>query len=109
MGRKRKIFTGVKPIGGHTVRSLREARRITSKFHELNNEIGQLNENVEVTSMGVAFSDEISLKKQKIIQEIEELGGRNRYQQASVVTTSHHKVFSCRLHLTDYLCRQANG
>jgi hypothetical protein len=74
----------VAPIGGHRVKSLREARRITSRFHQLNNEIGLIHPNPS--------EPEERMKKQRIEQEIEMLGGRDRYQQASVVTTTHHKV-----------------
>jgi hypothetical protein len=84
-GRKRKLFTGVAPIGGRSVRSLREARRITSQFHELNNQIGKINPKL-------LESDEQQELKKRIEEEIVSLGGRNRYQQASVVTTTHHKV-----------------
>jgi hypothetical protein len=105
MARKRKLFTGVAPIGGHKVKSLREARRITSKFHQLNNEIGLIDSNSSVP--------EEKLKKQRIEEEIEMLGGRNRYQQASVVTTTHHKVsysFMNRCKLIIYIFfRPANG
>lgn len=103
MARKRKLFTGVAPIGGHRVKSLREARRITSRFHQLNNEIGLLsspNRNplepaaVAPAPAAAAEEEERRMKKQQIEQEIEKLGGRDRYQQASVVTTTHHKVTS---------------
>lgn len=104
MARKRKLFTGVAPIGGHRVKSLREARRITSRFHQLNNEIGLLSspnrnplEPATVAPAPAAAAEEEEerrMKKQQIEQEIEKLGGRDRYQQASVVTTTHHKVTS---------------
>lgn len=101
MARKRKLFTGVAPIGGHRVKSLREARRITSRFHQLNNEIGLLSspnrnplEPAAVAPAAAAEEEERRMKKQQIEQEIEKLGGRDRYQQASVVTTTHHKVTS---------------
>jgi 25S rRNA (adenine2142-N1)-methyltransferase len=77
MKRKRKLFTGVVPIGGPSVKSRRLARKITSKFHELNNKLGDTKNSEEIAN---------------IEQEIELLGGRNRYQEASVVTTSHHKT-----------------
>ena len=77
MKRKRKLFTGIVPIGGPSVKSRRLARKITSKFHELNNKLGRTTAKEEI---------------QNIENEIDALGGRNRYQEASVVTTSHHKT-----------------
>lgn len=77
MKRKRKLFTGVVPIGGPSVKSRRLARKITSRFHELNNKLGDTENSEEITSIEL---------------EIESLGGRSRYQEASVVTTAHHKT-----------------
>ncbi len=80
--RKRKLFTGVVPIGGPSVKSRRVARKITSKFHELNNKLGDIDS---------TQTDHV-VRVEKIEKEIEALGGRNRYQEASVVTTAHHRT-----------------
>lgn len=85
MGRKRKLFTGIPSIGGPKLKSRREARKITSKFHILNNKkeiiIKEKEENKE------------NNKLKLLEDEINKLGGRNRYQQASVISTSYHKVY----------------
>ncbi len=77
MGRKRKLFTGSTPIGGCSVKSRRIAREITSKFHELNNRLAQSQEKNE---------------RNYLEQEIQRLGGRGKYQEASIISTQHHKV-----------------
>ena len=85
------ITTGVVPIGGPRLKSRREARKVTSQFHQLQNEIGKLKENLGDKGDDVEKSE--NMKKVKILEErIEDIGGRDRYQQASVVTTSHHST-----------------
>lgn len=93
------ITTGVVPIGGPRLKSRREARKVTSQFHKLQNEIGEIlnatddaNDSDTPTQNRSALS---SNKKQQLYvleKSIEAMGGRDRYQQASVVTTSHHST-----------------
>jgi 25S rRNA (adenine2142-N1)-methyltransferase len=100
MGRKRKMFTtGVVPIGGPRLKSRREARKVTSQFHKLQNEIGEIlnstkdgdKETVSVTDAAV-MSEDKQRQVEFLEQSIEAMGGRDRYQQASVVTTAHHST-----------------
>lgn len=100
MGRKRKMFTtGVVPIGGPRLKSRREARKVTSRFHQLQNEIGEIINTTTTTDHGADAAPaavELNTQKQKHIerleQSMEDMGGRDRYQQASVVTTMHHST-----------------
>lgn len=84
MGRPRRLFTGNQSIGGKTSKSRRVARQITSSYHNIRNEIDELK--------GQPSSKE---NKSRIIQleaELQSLGGISKYQQASIVTTSHFKT-----------------
>jgi hypothetical protein len=89
--RKRKLFTGNIPIGGSSIKSRRVARKVTSKFHELNNLLVQKTLEMENdNNSNNANSNEI----QKLKRSIEELGGRNKYQEASIISTQHHQVLT---------------
>jgi 25S rRNA (adenine2142-N1)-methyltransferase len=86
MGRKKKLFTGVKPIGGHQIKSRRLARKITSEFHSISNQVSLIN----------ALPNLNLFDKEKNIEELEskltDIGGLNRYQQASIISTSFFKT-----------------
>ena len=86
MGRKRKLNLGTKPIGGTAVKSRRLAREITSKYHVIQNE----------KSLIAKETDLSEAAKQKKInaldEQMAELGGTNRYQQASIISTQHFKT-----------------
>ena len=81
--RKRKLFTGNKPLGQQNtaVKSRRVARKITSNYHLIQSEISQLKE-----------KGEEGIRLAELEGALEENGGINRYQQASVISTSHFKT-----------------
>jgi len=98
MSRKRKLMTGMTPIGGPSLKSRREARRVTSAYHSLRNELKCLE---TTTSMNEHAKDD---KKRDLEAQLVAIGGTNRYQEASIVATKHFKtsrwVLSC---ITSYL------
>jgi len=98
MGRKRKLMTGMTPIGGPSLKSRRAARRVTSAYHSLRNELKSLE---TTTSMNEHAKDE---KKRDLEAQLVAIGGTNRYQEASIIATKHFKtsrwVLSC---ITSYL------
>lgn len=80
MGRNRKLFTGNKPVHGvqdNSVKSRRQARKVTSAYHRLQNEIASSTDRKRI----------LELQSQLI-----DAGGVDRYQQASVISTSHFKT-----------------
>ena len=105
--RKRKLFLGVSPIGGPVLKSRRHARNITSKFHTIQNKVclleknmqlgeKQLN-NVDISSSSSSSSHgnidmDAKCAIDSLNSELQLLGGRNRYQQASIVSTQHFKT-----------------
>ena len=104
MGRKRKLMTGVAPIGGPSLKSRKAAREVTSRYHSIRNEL----ENIKVASIGNSgasdqhqdvhknknkLSDEDNSKKIAALEaELQDIGGTNRYQEASIVSTQHFKT-----------------
>ena len=87
--KKRKLFLGVSPIGGPVLKSRRVARNITSKFHSIQNQIHLLERNVPES---VEDDMERKAKICSLRKDIEEIGGRDRYQQASIISTQHFKT-----------------
>ncbi|KAK9815394.1 hypothetical protein WJX72_002962 [[Myrmecia] bisecta] len=87
-----------KPLVAPPMRSMKRARKVTSAFHELTRQIEGAK---EAGDRGTAKQAEA---------ELEALGGRASYQEASVLTTSRHRtckwVFSL---LTKYGLRPGKG
>jgi 25S rRNA (adenine2142-N1)-methyltransferase len=82
MGRKRKLHTGVTPLGGSKViKSRRKARVLTSAYHKILNKIHSV-ENDETLSK----SEKKGLLKELNKQKEESIDG---YQQSSVISTAH--------------------
>jgi 25S rRNA (adenine2142-N1)-methyltransferase len=95
MGKKRKR---AKPLASlKPVKSRRHARELTTKFHKLTAKLDKAD-----------GAD--PLAKAEIEKEIEDMGGRRAYQDASILSTSMHKtsrwVFQL---LTKFLLRPAKG
>jgi len=78
MGKKRRLFTGNAPIGGKGLKSRRVARVVTSKYHAIRNEMQSCGDNKE--------------RMAELEKELEAIGGTDKYQQASIVSTSHFKT-----------------
>lgn len=109
--KKRKLFLGVSPIGGPVLKSRRHARKITSKFHSIQNKVyllekkmqldeKQLNNTVDLLSSSSSsshgdFEKDAKCAIDSLKSELQLLGGRNRYQQASIVSTQHFKTSRC--------------
>ena len=81
MKMKRKLYTGIKPIGGKAIKSRRAARKATSKYHNIRNEIAK-DENDET----IVETEKTKIQK-KLLTDLDAMGGVNTYQQASVVST----------------------
>ena len=85
MGRKRKLLTGITPLGGPSLKSRRAAREVTSKYHSMRNEL------VKVQANGNLDDDEKEMRVRELEAELEGIGGTNRYQEASIISTNHFK------------------
>jgi hypothetical protein len=102
MGRSKKLFLGVKPIGGPTLKSRRVARIVTSKYHSIRNEQVQI-------SKSTGLSEKEKNGKIKALEtELDELGGTNRYQQASIISTEFFKTSRWVLQTLDALGMRSN-
>ena len=83
MGRKRKLFLGTEPIGGKDMKSRRKARFVTSQYHSIRNEITAIEKDDDI----LAIDKE---RKKKVLDEkLIAIGGVDKYQQASIISTSH--------------------
>lgn len=67
---------GVKPLNNVVVKSRKRSREITSKYHEIQNKLA-------ITPMNDNDN------RIKLLQELDEIGGVDAYQQASIVSTRH--------------------
>ena len=86
MGRKRKLFLGTEPIGGKDMKSRRKARFVTSQYHSIRNEITAIEKDDDI----LAIDKE---RKKKVLDEkLIAIGGVDKYQQASIISTSHFKT-----------------
>jgi 25S rRNA (adenine2142-N1)-methyltransferase len=102
MGGRRRLHTGIKPIGGHAIKSRRKARFVTSEYHRFRHELISL-EDADLTR------EEKELKVSALNHEIEKIGGKlvlqflasaainilpgiDAYQQASVISTQFFKT-----------------
>lgn len=86
MTRKKKLFTGVKPIGKSVVKSRRVARVITTKYHQILQEKSKI-----LTNQQLKHSLKVKAL-QAIESKLEEIGGVDSYQQASIINTQHFKT-----------------
>lgn len=86
MGRKRKLHLGNKPIGGAPVKSRRLAREITSQYHVIQNEKSLI---AKETSLN---EKEKQQRLAALDAKMDEIGGTNAYQQASIISTQHFKT-----------------
>ena len=88
MGRRRKMITSaVKPLSGtKSLKSRRLARVVTSKYHSIRNEMSLVDQQSSLSSA------EKKSKKEELNQKLEDIGGTNRYQEASIISTQHFKT-----------------
>lgn len=85
MPRKRKLLLGNEPIGGKALKSRRVARSVTSKYHEIRNELQSLST--------LELPPKMKKEKQKALEtKLIDIGGIQKYQQASVISTQHFKT-----------------
>ena len=151
MGRKRKLYLGIKPIGRCAIKSRRLARHITSQYHiiqneknileshnihrhdtnisttatsessrnSINNSIHSKNNvmcsndnrsrnitmniynnddihhsNKKISASNILLSEEEKRKKrmEELDKQMDDIGGTNAYQQASIINTQHFKT-----------------
>eukprot|EP01036_Dinobryon_divergens_P044840 gene44840-59851_t len=97
MKRKRKLHLGVAPIGGPAVKSLRVARKVTSAFHQLKRQLNTLE------SEAIVPNDIAALEKKKKKIESALIDMEDRYQQASQISTEHHKTARWVIRTTDQI------
>lgn len=86
MGRKRKVHIGPTPIGGHELKSRKLARTVTAQYHIIQNERSTVVNNKQI-------SEQEKKNKLAVLQhQMDQIGGTNRYQQASIISTQHFKT-----------------
>ena len=83
MGKKRSRKKPI-PVVAPPMKSLKRARKVTSKFHKITHAINQLQQEQQEQQQEQQQQQQL----QALQTELEELGGREVYQQASVVTTA---------------------
>ncbi|EQC33321.1 hypothetical protein SDRG_09299 [Saprolegnia diclina VS20] len=72
------------PIGPPPVKSRRRAREITTEFHRVTHELNRLQD---------AAKDEVAKARHaELEQRLKDLGGRQVYQDASILSTSFHRT-----------------
>lgn len=86
MGRKRKLFLGTEPIGGKDMKSRRKARFVTSQYHNIRNEMAAIDKDQMISA------DEKQEKQVHLNERLEAIGGVKKYQQASIISTSHFRT-----------------
>ena len=78
------MVTGVKPIGGGAMKSRKLARKVTASYHTIKNELNAL---------AKSKADEMTkIKVAELEGRLEEIGGIDAYQQASIISTEHFKT-----------------
>jgi len=95
MPKRQRIKLNARPIGGFTdVRSRKVARRLTSQYHEINNEVAQIDYELHKLSSSSLVSQKHALesRRKELLSKLEDNGGVHRYQQASVVSTEYFKT-----------------
>ena len=87
MGRKRKLILGTTSIGGKALKSRRKAREVTSQYHNIQNELSILTKNH-------AALPKVAIEKSKseLLKKLDAIGGVDKYQQASIISTAHFKT-----------------
>ncbi|OQR96217.1 hypothetical protein ACHHYP_16580 [Achlya hypogyna] len=70
------------PIGPPPVKSRRRAREITTEFHRVTHELNRLQESKEKDAT----------RQAELEQRLKDLGGRQVYQDASILSTSFHRT-----------------
>jgi hypothetical protein len=87
MTRKKKLHTGIVPIGGKVVKSRRVARVITSKYHKLRNEFEAKREILVKSKI-----DDLKRVESEFQIKLDEIGGIDAYQKASAISTQHFQT-----------------
>lgn len=68
------------------MKSRRKARFVTSQYHNIRNEISAIDNN------SLIQPDDKDEKKKVLNEKLEAIGGVDKYQQASIISTSHFKT-----------------
>ncbi len=80
------MVTSVKPIGGGSMKSRKLARKVTASYHTIKNELTMVEKSNKLTA---------SEKKRKVTEleeRLENIGGIDAYQEASIISTQHFKT-----------------
>jgi hypothetical protein len=86
MTRKRKLVTGIVPLGRPSLKSRKEARKVTASYHIIQNELSAIDSDVSLSASAR------SVRKSELEGQLEEIGGIDRYQEASQISTQHFKT-----------------
>jgi hypothetical protein len=68
MARKRRLFTGTKPIGGKAIKSRKKARKVTSEYHKARHEL------ISLETSALSKTEKKAIKE-TLEKRIDELGG----------------------------------
>lgn len=89
MAKKRGSRAGQpKPLVPSAMKSLKRARHVTSEFHRIQRELDV----VAGVSRDGTSSARARADKQQLERQLDSLGGRQAYQEASVLTTARHRT-----------------
>ena len=89
MAKKRGSRAGQpKPLVPSAMKSLKRARHVTSEFHRIQRELDV----VAGVSKDGTPSARARADKQQLERQLDSLGGRQAYQEASVLTTARHRT-----------------
>eukprot|EP01138_Halocafeteria_seosinensis_P006669 gb/GECG01006817.1/.p1 GENE.gb/GECG01006817.1/~~gb/GECG01006817.1/.p1 ORF type:complete len:369 (+),score=44.88 gb/GECG01006817.1/:1-1107(+) len=93
MGKAKKRSRAiVKDYSGPTIKSRRLARKLTTEFHRIHQELTQLQELEEAEGSGGTSKVRYRQKRMEELQkQLDEMGGREMYQEASAISTEHFK------------------
>ena len=80
------MVTGLKPLGGPSMKSRKKARKTTAEFHIIKNELSILDKKEGLSE------PEKSIRKADLEQQLESIGGIDAYQKASIISTQHFKT-----------------
>lgn len=84
--KKKKLHLGVKPIGGPSMKSRRVARRVTSMYHNIRQSTALIEKDASLSQ---------EEKQDQIVnlqEKLKEMGGIEKYQEASFISTQHFQT-----------------
>ncbi|CAM9372594.1 unnamed protein product, partial [Ectocarpus fasciculatus] len=78
------------PIGGRAIKSRRIARIVTSSFHDITRSLKIAEE--ELAAANEVTRSDLARRVTELKSELTQMGGRHKYQEASIISTKHHQT-----------------